>query len=165
MAKNGDIIWEPVFDQCWHQQFSSDGQSLWALVAPQYGHFTLARDGQPWKTTFPVVTDLVLAPLGNRAAALAKDDKDQWTVLTDDATWPGRYAMAWPAVFSPDGEHLVAKVERNGKYTFVLDGKELSESFDQAWDPVFSPDGDKIMLRYIKDDAYFRRVVRREDFK
>jgi len=165
MARNGEIIWEPVFDQCWHQQFSQDGSTLWAIVAPKYGAFTLAKDGHAWKTCFPVVTDLVLAPGTARAAALAKDDKDQWTVITDDAPWPGRYAMVWPAIFSPDGNHVAAKVERNGTYTFVLDGRELGESFDKAWNPVFSPEGDKVMLRYIKDDAYFRRVVRLEDFK
>jgi hypothetical protein len=165
MARNGEFIWEPTFDQCWHQCFSDDGQNLWAIVAPKFGHFTLAQNGQPWKTCFPVVTDLIVGPTGTRAAALAKDDKDQWTIITDDTPWPGTYAMAWPAVFSPDGNHLIAKVEQNGKYTFVLDGREWNELFDQAWDPVFSPEGDKIMLRYIKDDAYFRRVVRLEDFK
>ncbi len=165
MARNGELIWKPMFDQCWHQGFSDDGQNLWAIVAPKYGHFTLAQNGQPWKTCFPVVTDLVVGPSGTRAAALAKDDKDQWTIITDDMFWPGKYAMAWPPVFSPDGHHLVAKVERNSRYTFVVDGREWGESYDQAWNPVFSPDGDKIMLRYIKDDTYFRRVVRLEDFK
>jgi Tol biopolymer transport system component len=72
--------------------------------------------------------------------------------------------MAWPGVFSPDGSHVAAKVERDNAYTFVLDGKELDESFDQIWDPVFSPDGEKILLRYIKDDEYLRRVMRVEDF-
>jgi hypothetical protein len=165
MARNGELIWKPMFDQCWHQGFSDDGQNLWAIVAPKYGHFTLAQNGQPWKTCFPVVTDLVVGPSGTRAAALAKDDKDQWSIITDDTVWPGKYAMAWPAVFSPDGHHLAAKVERNSRYTFVVNGREWGESYDQAWNPVFSPDGDKLMLRYIKDDAYFRRVVRLEDFK
>ncbi len=163
MAKNGDIIWKPVFDQCWHQQFAQDG-SLWALVAPKYGCFTLAHEGKAWKTCLPVVTDLVLAPVSGRAAALGKDDQDQWRIMTDDRLWPGHYDMAWPGVFSPDGEHLAAKVDRAGKQGFVLDGREWDASFDQAWDPVFGPDSDKVLLRYIKDDAYYRQVVRLEDW-
>ncbi len=163
MAKNGEILWEPVFDQCWHQQFAQNGD-LWAIVAPKYGNFTLAKNGKPWNTCFPVVTDLVLEPDSGRAAALGKDAKDQWTILTDDSAWRGRYDMAWPAVFSPNGEHLAAKVDRAGKHSFVLDGKEWAEFVDKAWDPVFSPEGDKILLRYIKDNAYIRKVVTLEDF-
>ncbi|MFA7165854.1 MAG: WD40 repeat domain-containing protein, partial [Desulfoplanes sp.] len=146
------------------QQFSHDGAALWAIVAPKYGLFTLARDGVAWKTMFPVVTDLVLSPQGARAAALGKDDNEQWTVMVDDTPWKGRYVMAWPPVFSPDGEHVAVKVERQGAYTFVLDGKEMGEGFEHAWAPVFSPDGTKLMLRYIRDNAYCRRVVEIENF-
>ena len=38
--------------QIWHQMFSPDGSRLAAIVAPKYGRWTVAVDGEPWPATF-----------------------------------------------------------------------------------------------------------------
>jgi hypothetical protein len=70
--------------------------------------------------------------------------------------------MAWKPVFSPDSQHVAAKVEQKGKYTFVVDGQPLKNTYGAAWNPVFSPDSQHIMLRAIEgsgSDAIFTRTV------
>ena len=71
--------------------------------------------------------------------------------------------MAWSPVFSPDSKHVAAKVEKNGRYTLLVDGKPLKEAYNQLWNPVFSPDSEKILLRAIEgepgQEKYFRQVL------
>jgi hypothetical protein len=67
--------------------------------------------------------------------------------------------MVWKPVFSPDGRHLAARVQRNGRYTVAVDDRLWPPQCDLAWDPVFSPEGDRVMLRTIEGGAYFRRVL------
>ena len=67
--------------------------------------------------------------------------------------------MAWKPVFSPDGRQAAAKVERNGKLTYAVDGRVWNEAAETAWDPVFSSDGRKLMLRTIENGSYIRRVI------
>ena len=75
--------------------------------------------------------------------------------------------MAWRPIFSPDGEKVAAKVEKNGLYTIVVNGKPLRQEFPAVWDPVFSPDSDKILIKAIKAEPkeikYFRSVMRLQD--
>ncbi len=54
---------------------------------------------------------------------------------------------------------MIAKVERNGVKTWLLNGKAGNRSFEQLWEPLFSPDGKQVLLRYIEDGAYVREVV------
>ncbi len=58
----------------------------------------------------------------------------------DDQVWNESFDMVFEPVFSPDSKHLAVKVEKNGAYTYAIDGKVLPHSFDQLWMPVFSPD-------------------------
>jgi hypothetical protein len=67
--------------------------------------------------------------------------------------------MIWDPVFCPDGRHVAAKAERDGRYFLVGDGKVAGKGFDQLWDPSFNADGSKILLRYVEDGKYYRQVV------
>jgi hypothetical protein len=71
--------------------------------------------------------------------------------------------MVWQPGFSPDSKMVAAKVERNGRYTIVIDGKPLKKSYEALWDPVFSPDSKKILIKGIEGDSedgkYFRQVL------
>jgi hypothetical protein len=67
--------------------------------------------------------------------------------------------MAWDPVFSPDGEHALAKVEKDGRYFAALDGRLSKRGFEQLWEPLLSPDGSGVLLKYIEDGRYWREVV------
>ena len=73
--------------------------------------------------------------------------------------WKHDFDMAWKPVFSPDSQHLAARVDKNGKYTIAIDDRLWQQQCEAVWDPVFSPDGDKILLRSIEDGKYYRRIL------
>lgn len=164
IASEAAIYWEPVYFQCWGQQWSACGKHLWAIVAPQYGEFTVACDNKPWTATFPVITDLTLSPDGTRAAALANKQNDNFRIVVDGIAWAGEWDMAWKPVFSPDGQHVAALVRKNGVMTVVMDGKPWKENFTQAWTPTFSPASNALLIRAVQDNAFIRQVVNLTDF-
>ncbi len=77
----------------------------------------------------------------------------------DGVPWEVDFDMIWDPVFSPDGNIIVAKGEKNGKFFLIKDGKIGRNEFEALWDPVFSPDGNKLLVRVIEDGKYYRRVI------
>jgi Tol biopolymer transport system component len=71
--------------------------------------------------------------------------------------------MAWAPVFSPDEQHVAAKIEKDGQFTVAVDGKPMKTQFKNVWNPVFSPDGEKILIRAIEGsgdkETYVRQVL------
>jgi len=166
LARDGELLWSNKFVQLWHHVYSPDGKKIAAIVAPRFGRWTVALEGIPWKVTFgDMVTDAIFSPDGKKIAFLGKE-KEKWTVVVDQNCW-GSYDMAWRPIFSPDGEKCAAKVEKNGLYAIVVNGKPLKQEFAEVWDPVFSPDSDKILIKAIKAESnehkYIRSVVRLQD--
>ena len=174
LALDGKPIWK-TFVQVWNPRFSPDAGRIAAVVASEFGRWTIAVDGIPWKTTF---SDTVLAPVfsadSRRVAAIAKESKDptnmgsslheitgndRWTIMVDGIPWEQDFDMIWDPVFSPDGKRVAAKAEINGKYCIVVNGKPGKISYDALWSPIFSPGGDKLLVRCIKDGKYYRNVV------
>ena len=161
MAQDNTMIWDPVFFNCWHQQFSADGSTLYALVSTAYGKWTVAKDGKPWGTLIDgFANDLSVSPDGSRAACVGRYDQGKYTILADDSLWTGGYEMAWQPVISPDSKHIAAKVEKTGhKFTLLVNGREYKQAFDELWDPIFSPDSNFVLLRAIDNGTYCRIVV------
>jgi hypothetical protein len=67
--------------------------------------------------------------------------------------------MVWDPTFSPDGKFVVAKVEIDGRYSYVINGRPWNQQFDNLWDPVFSPDGGLLLVRGICGGKYERHVL------
>jgi hypothetical protein len=70
--------------------------------------------------------------------------------------------MAWAPVFSPDSQHVAAKVEKDGQFTLVVDGTPLEKTYPKVWDPIFSPDSQHILLRALEGtgpEAVYTRSV------
>ncbi len=159
LAEDSRIIWDQRFVQLWHQIFSSDGKKVAAIVAPQYGRWTVAIDGRPWSVTFSdLVTDTVFSPDGVRIAAVAKEGPT-WKLVVDGSVWSNTFDMAWKPVFSSDGANVAAKVEKDGNYTVIVNDCLWEHECDDVFEPAFSPDGTKILLKAIEKGTYYRRVV------
>ncbi len=67
--------------------------------------------------------------------------------------------MAWKPVFSPNNRDVAVKIEKNGKFSIVLNDKLWDQTCDAIWDPVFNLDGDKILVRTLQDGKFTRRVI------
>lgn len=160
MARDGEVIWPVGHFNLWHQQFSADGSSLWAIVSPTFGNWTLIKDGQPWSTTVGgFVNDLVVSPDGQRAAAICNENY-KYSILTDNQVWNGWYEMAYKPTFSPDGRHVAAAVEKAGRrFTVLLDNRPYKRDFDKVFDPIFSPDSEMVLIRAIEGGKFLRIVV------
>ena len=85
-------------------------------------------------------------------------------MAVDGAVWQNSFDMAWQPVFSPGGETVAVRVEKNGKYTIALNDKLWKQECDALWNPVFSPDGDKLLVRSVEAGVYHRRVVSVAEF-
>jgi Tol biopolymer transport system component len=152
-------LWERAFVQLWSQTVGPDGETLAAVVAPEFGKWTVAVNGTPWGITFPdLVSDIRFSPDGRRVGAVTKSGQS-WGIAIDGAAWRNRFEMAWPPVFSPDGRTAAAKVERNGRYTVAVNDRIWPRECDAVWGPLFSPDGTRILIRSIEDGVYHRRVL------
>ncbi|MFC1892020.1 electron transfer complex subunit TmcD [Thermodesulfobacteriota bacterium] len=159
LYKDGKPLWENSFTQCWQQQVSSDGKRIAAIVAPSFGKWTVAVDGEALPVTFEsMVTDLTFSPDSKKIAALGKTG-ESWKIFTDNEVWSSAFDMAWKPVFSPDSKYIAARVEKNGKQTIVINNKIWPVQSDIVWNPVFSPEGDRVLIRSIEKDTYFRRVI------
>jgi hypothetical protein len=158
LALNGTVIWDRCFNQLWHHRYSVDSQNIAAVVSPEFGKWTVAVNGSPWKRTFSdAVLPPVFSPDGKRVAAIVKD-KGKWTIAVDGQPWDEVFDMIWDPHFSPDGSKVAAKAEKNGVFFIVMDGKVAGTSYEACWDPVFSPEGKKILVRAIDAGTYYRRV-------
>ena len=159
VAKDGTMAWKPRYAQCLGLTFSEDGNKLWAIVATGYGKFTACCNDAPWNSTWPVVTDLVVAPNGDRAAVLANHLNTNFQIVVDGTAWAGKYDMAWPVVFSDDSRNAATMVEKDGRYTVMVNGKKYERDFDRVWPPIFSEDGTKVLIRALENNSYVRIVA------
>jgi hypothetical protein len=174
LAMNGKPIWDN-FVQVWRHKYSPDGQRIAAVVAPEYGKWTVAVDSSPWTKTYnDAVISPVFSPDSKRVAAIVKESKfpfhmesalhniegnDRWTIAVDGTPWAEDFDMIWDPVFSPGSDKVAAKAERNGKYFVVVDGRVGRRVFEALWNPIFSPDGEKLLIRCIEGGKYYRRIV------
>lgn len=159
LAQDEKIIWETPMVQLWHHKYSPNGKDIAAIAAPQFGRWTIARNGVPWKTTFSdAVTDLVFSPDSLNIACAAKD-KGFWTIVVNGQPWSLRSDRVWAPVFNAVGPQVAAKVQTGKRYAIMLDNRAVVTSEIMVWDPVFSPDGKQMLLRYISDDGHYCRQI------
>lgn len=158
LAQDGEIVMKPGFVQMWHLCFSPTGHNWAVVAAPEFGKWTVAVGGIPWKTRFDnLVHELTYGPLGDRVAAVGKT-RNNWHIVVDGQVWAGSFDMAWKPVFSPNEKHAAAKVEKRGKYSIIINGKVYPRDFSFVWDPVFNPDSSRIMIRGIVGHQYVRII-------
>jgi hypothetical protein len=159
LAADGAPIWPQRFVQAWHQQVSPDGRRLAAIVSPRYGYWTLALDGESWRTTVnEMIMDLRFSPDSRRVAATAKHD-GRWTLMVDDGLWRQGFDQVRAPVFSPDGRLVAMVGETEGRFALVVNDHRMPQSYQALWQPVFSPDGTRMLVRGIEKGTYRRQVL------
>ena len=85
------------------------------------------------------VAEVVLSNDGMRFAAKIKRGK-QWVLVVDGKEGPASEDFAGISFSRPGAQHIVYAVKRNGKWTEMMDGKELGPQFDAlAPDPSRNP--------------------------
>ena len=159
LARDGELLWTGCFQQCWHHQYSPEGEDIAAIVSPEFGKWTIAVNGVPWRQRAKeFLTDMVFSPDGRRIAAAARSG-ERWTVWVADSRWRSEFDRLWPPLFSPNGGQVAAKVQRDGRYTIAVNDKCWTHTCDAVWPPVFSPSGDKVLVRSIEEGSYYRRIL------
>lgn len=120
MALNGKPIWNKYFVQLWNQRLSLDGKKVAAVAAPEFGRWSIVVDGIIWRQTF---SQAVLPPVfssdGAKVAALVREN-NKWTVAVDDKPWQEWFDRVWMPQFSPQGNHIAVKAEKEGKFLLSL---------------------------------------------
>lgn len=159
LAENDAFLWKRKYVQLWHQKVSPDGNRVAAVVAPDYGQWTIAVDDVPWRDTFGDMVDPPVFSQDGSSIAAAVKSNNRWSIAVNGKCWSSTFDMVWDPVLSPGGEIVVAKVEQDGKYAIAANGKLWSPRFDLLWDPVFSPDGNKLLVRGVEDGKFNRQVL------
>jgi hypothetical protein len=163
LARDQEVAWDGRFDQLVRLQPSPDGSRVAAVVATEFGKWTVAVDGQPWPSTWnEAVLDPVFSPDGSRVAAAVRQD-GAWTIAVDGQPWSQTFEAVWDPVFSPGGDRVAARVRQNGSQALVIDDRRPTRVHGRLWDPVFSPDGSRVLIRALHDGACLRSVAAIED--
>ncbi len=160
LAKDGEIFWDRPYFQLWHHLYSPDGTKIAAIVAPEFGRWTIAIDNIPWEITFSdYVSDPLFSPDGNRIACLFKD-KGKWGVAVDGKPWDCLFDMVWTPVFCYNGSHIAVKVKQDGFYHIALNGTILDAKYEDMANPLFSPDNSCMLIRGRQGNLYNREIIK-----
>ncbi len=163
----------PFFDRGFWQVFkvrvSKDGERVAAIVAPDFGKFTVCVNNRLWSRKYCVIEDIVFSPDGGRVAAIVSKeyppiglDNFSWVpqrfVVMDEQEMGGPFEQVLYVSFSNEGEHVAYVASHKGDWFMVIDGKTYSRRFSCLWPPVFSADGKRILIRGIEGDRFVRTV-------
>jgi len=159
LAENGQPLWKGRYHQLWRVAAPAGNNRFAAVVAHDFGRWTVAVDDAPWPIGF---SDLVLTPCfspsGERVAAVFRD-AGTWGIVVDGKPWDHRFAMAWDPLFSPGGREVLARVEVEDGVTLALDGTLWSARFDTLAPPCFDPAGERVLVRGMRRGHCIRQVV------
>lgn len=146
LACDGEPAWPSRYVQLWEVTFSPNGRRLAAVIAPEFGSWTLALDDKPWNTRVDgYLSAPVFSPHGSRVGC-SGIHRGKAVVLVDDHPMGDGFDKAWDPVFSPYGSHTTAKVKRGPHFSVLLDGMVIKRPYIWLGDPVFTPDGNHLML-------------------
>ncbi len=146
LACDGEIVWPSHYIQLWEPVFSPNGRRIAAVISPEFGKWSLALDGVPWKTRVDGhLSKPVFSPCGSRVGCTGRH-KGKALILIDDCPMATNYDKAWNPTFSQYGNHAAARVKKGPWFTVLLNGIEISRRFTWMPDPVFTPDGKHLMI-------------------
>jgi len=160
LARDGQLFWDGGFAQLWRQKAAGDGRVA-AVVAPEFGRWTVAVDGKPWSTTWDEwAGDPVFGTGGDERVAAAVKDHGCWTVAVDGRPWDLSGERLHDPVILPAGGPVLAVIEREGHWQLVADGHPVGGVWHKLWPLIVGPDGATVLMRGLGAEGnYVRRVV------
>jgi len=157
LACDGEPAWPDAYFQLWEVALSPAGDRIAAVIAPDFGKWTLTIDGTPWKTQVDgYLAKPVFSPCGTRLGCCGHH-RGKAVVLVDDHPMGDSFDTAWDPIFSPHGIHVAAKIKRGALFSVLIDGMEIKRPYIWMGPPAFTPDSKHLILCGIeKKDSQYR---------
>jgi len=151
--------WGARFMNAYAPTFSPDSAHVAAEVRTEPTSYSVAQDGEAWKTKYGCVWEprfkgggTVIVPVRQQGA---------WTLAENGAPfWKNRFVQLWHPTVATAGDHVAAVVATAyGQWTVAVDDVAWPTAFsDMVLAPHFSPDGRRVAAVF-KDDGRWGIVV------
>ena len=159
LVKDETPFWDTPFEQLWKLVTNRPSNKIGAVVSDAFGKWTVCDNGIPWQFHCDtMISDLFYSGDGECLTAVFKD-KGYWDFAVDQVPWNIKADKLWRPVTDSNNEIIATRMEKDGKYYLVVNGKIYGQAFDQVFEPEISPDNDKILLKAIRDNIYSRQIL------
>jgi len=152
-------LWPTGYDNIWHLSLNPVTGALCAIVAPQFGKWTIAQNDTPWSLEWDgMVRQMVHSKDGTALVAVFKD-KGMWGLAKNDKA----FQLSCDKIFSPsvsdDGSLVAVSYEKQGKYYVNVNDQVVAGPYEFMADPVIGPANDKVLVKGIENGIYKRSVI------
>ncbi len=152
-------FWDGSYVHLWHIAQSPAGDRTAAIVAPEYGKWSVAIDDAVWSVQADtMISEIHFSQDGSSLAALAKD-KEFWTLFVNGKSWNLRADKMFSPCLSQDGNVVAVALEKKGKWFVAVNDKLVTGPYEMMDDPVISPDAGKILIKGVENGIYKRQVI------
>jgi hypothetical protein len=163
LVKDESLFWKNSYGQLWKLALYGDGQKIAAIVSDNFGKWTVSENDKVWNVKCDsMISNLYYSNSGDSLVALFKY-KDYFDVVVNDKSWNIRADKLWSPVVSSNDEVIATRMEKDGKFYLVVNGKVYKEAFDMVFKPKIGPDNDKILLKAIQNGIYIRQILSLEN--
>ncbi|MCG8618158.1 MAG: Tmc redox complex protein TmcD [Desulfobacterales bacterium] len=152
-------FWTTGYANLWRLQPSGDGNHLAAIVAPEFGRWTVAEDDQVWPVSWDaMVRDIHYSDDKETLLAVYKDG-GSWGLAQNGVQWN----LTCDKIFTPDmnrdGSVVAVAFEKDGQHFVSVNDRVLAGPYETMADPVVSPGGDKVLIKGVENGVYKRTVI------
>lgn len=163
LFKDESNFWNRPFEQLWKLAVHENSKHIAAVVSEQFGKWRICENNLVLDFQCDtMISDLFYSHNGDMLVAVFKD-KGFWDIAVSRKghviSWGLGADKLWTPVISPDHTIAATRMEKNGRYYLVVNGKTYPKDFDMMFDPRISPDSDRILLKAIKDGIYYRQIL------
>jgi len=159
LGRDGKPDWSGRFTQVWRQVAAADGRVA-AVVAPEFGNWTVAVDGKPWSSSWDEWAGTpVFADGDDKRVASAVKSGGRWSVAVDGRPWDLTGERLLGPLILPNGGPVLARIERDGCWQLAMDGRPVGGSWNKLWPITVGPEGDRLLIRGLDRNGDYRRQI------